>query len=183
MRSMLGPLPRVRRGSSAATSSTSAATRRTTANTLMSARIVTAPRPRSARTFRLLTAAFLAACATACGSVETRSPSTTATDGTGIGRLRPIVVETPGRGARVPRRFHVAGTASVFEATLVVELVRDGTVLVRRTVTASEGAPGRGTFDARFSAPAGPLTIRVYSPSAANGKPQHEVDVHVAVAG
>ena len=95
--------------------------------------------------------------------------------------LPPILVLTPAAGSTVAPTFHVAGTASVFEATLVVELVRDGTVLAKRSVMASEGAPGRGTFDATFHETAGPLVVRAYSPSAVDGSPQHEVDVAVTV--
>lgn len=93
----------------------------------------------------------------------------------------PILVETPAPGAVVPRTFRVAGTASVFEATLVVELVRDGTVLSRRPVTALEGAPGRGPFATTVHASPGTLTVRAFAPSAADGSPQHEVDVAITV--
>lgn len=93
----------------------------------------------------------------------------------------PILVETPAAGAEVPATFHVSGTASVFEATMVVQLVRNGKVIQKQTVTATEGAPGRGTFDATFTAPPGPLTIAAFAPSAADGSPQHEVDVDVTV--
>jgi hypothetical protein len=93
----------------------------------------------------------------------------------------PILVETPAPGARVPPRFGVAGTASVFEATLVVEAVRDAKVLDRQTVTASEGAPGRGAFATSLHATPGRATVRAYAPSAADGAPQHEVDVEVEI--
>jgi hypothetical protein len=93
----------------------------------------------------------------------------------------PILVDTPPPGARVPPRFQVAGSASVFEATLVVEAVRDGKVLDRQTVTASEGAPGRGTFETMVRASPGRATLRAYAPSAADGAPQHEVDLEVVV--
>jgi hypothetical protein len=59
--------------------------------------------------------------------------------------------------------------------------VRNGKVVERRGVSASEGAPGRGTFDAVFTATPGPLTIAALSPSAKDGTPQHEVDVAVTV--
>jgi hypothetical protein len=98
------------------------------------------------------------------------------------GYLAPIFVEMPASGAVVPGTFHVSGTASVFEATLVVQLVRDGTVLSKQTVTASEGAPGRGTFEATFTASPGELTVTAFAPSAADGTPQHEVDVAITVA-
>jgi Immunoglobulin-like domain of bacterial spore germination len=95
--------------------------------------------------------------------------------------LPPILIETPVPGADVGKSFHVSGSASVFEATLVVQLVRDGKVLTQQTVTASEGAPGRGTFDAAFTASAGALVVAAFAPSAADGTPQHEVDVPVTV--
>jgi hypothetical protein len=93
----------------------------------------------------------------------------------------PIFVESPAAGAEVGPTFHVTGTASVFEATLVVQLVRNGKVIGKHSVTASEGAPGRGTFDTTLTATPGPLTVSVFSPSAADGTPQHEVDVPVTV--
>ncbi|MGZ4334335.1 MAG: Gmad2 immunoglobulin-like domain-containing protein, partial [Gaiellaceae bacterium] len=93
----------------------------------------------------------------------------------------PIFVETPTPGMTVPETFHVSGTASVFEATVVVQTLRDGKVLGKQTVTASEGAPGRGTFDATVHATPGRLTIQAFAPSAVDGSPQHEVDVDVDV--
>jgi hypothetical protein len=93
----------------------------------------------------------------------------------------PIFVESPAAGAEVPGTFHVSGTASVFEATLVVQLVRNGKVILKQSVTASEGAPGRGTFDTTVHATPGPVTVAAFSPSAADGTPQHEVDVPVTV--
>lgn len=97
------------------------------------------------------------------------------------GYVPPILVESPAAGAQVPRRFRVSGTASVFEATVVVEAVQGGGVIARRSVTASQGAPARGTFDTTLRSPPGPLTVRVFAPSAVDGSPQHEVDVSVDV--
>jgi hypothetical protein len=95
--------------------------------------------------------------------------------------IPPIFVDSPAAGAQVGSTFHVSGTASVFEATLVVQLVRNGKVIAKRSVTASEGAPGRGTFETTFEATPGALTVAAFSPSAADGTPQHEVDVPVVV--
>jgi Immunoglobulin-like domain of bacterial spore germination len=95
----------------------------------------------------------------------------------------PILVVRPAPGAVVRPTFVVSGTASVFEATLVVEAVRNRRILTRRTVTASEGAPARGTFRTALTASRGPLLVRVFAPSAADGAPQHEVDVGVSVGG
>ena len=91
-----------------------------------------------------------------------------------------ILLERPAAGGVVPEAFTVSGTASVFEATLVVELRRNGAVLSKQTVTASEGAPARGTFSLIVHAPSpGAVTVVAYSPSAADGTPQHEQEVAV----
>lgn len=93
----------------------------------------------------------------------------------------PILIESPAAGAEVSSPFRVSGTASVFEATLVVQLVRDGKVVAKRTVTASEGAPGRGSFETTLRATPGEATLSAFAPSAADGSPQHQVDVAVTV--
>jgi hypothetical protein len=93
-----------------------------------------------------------------------------------------IFVESPASGSEVPAMITVSGTATVFEATLVVELVRDGNVLDKQTVTASEGAPARGTFSTTLHAPsAGAAVVTAFAPSAEDGTPQHQVDVPVTV--
>lgn len=95
-----------------------------------------------------------------------------------------ILIDTPADGAKVPAAFVVSGTATVFEATLVVELRRNSSVLQRRTVTASEGAPERGSFSIILHAPSpGPATVAAFAPSAADGSPQHLQTVPVTVAG
>jgi len=108
---------------------------------------------------------------TGCGG--TSKPPTTA--------LRPIVVERPAPDEHVPPAFRVSGTASVYEATLVVQTTRDGKTVERQTVTASDGAPSRGTFEVTMHATSGRLVVRVFSPSAVDGSPQHEVRVAVVV--
>jgi hypothetical protein len=121
------------------------------------------------KTFAVVLA--LGAVVSGCGGSKT--PTTT--------MLLPIVVERPSPDEHVSPTFHVSGTASVFEATLVVQTVRHGTPIERKTVTASEGAPGRGTFDVTMHATPGPLLVRAFSPSAKDGSPQHEVDIRVVV--
>jgi len=50
------------------------------------------------------------------------------------------------------------------------------------TATASEGAPGRGSFDTTLTAPGtGPATVVAYAPSAEDGSPQHEVRVPIVI--
>lgn len=97
--------------------------------------------------------------------------------------LPPILVESPAANATVRRgRIAVSGTASVFEATLVVELRQAGHVVAKRTATASNGAPERGTFSTALAAPdTGAATIAAYAPSAVDGSPQHEQDVPVTI--
>jgi hypothetical protein len=93
----------------------------------------------------------------------------------------PILVEKPANGGTVGTTFTAGGTASVFEATLVLEVRQGSKMLSRQTVTASEGAPGRGTFSAVVHAPAGAITLAAYSPSAADGSHQHEQDLALTV--
>ena len=119
-------------------------------------------------------AVILAAAALAAAGCGGSSKTTTTA-------LLPIVVERPVPDEHVQPTFHVSGTASVFEATLVVQTVRDGKTVERKTVTASDGAPGRGTFDVTMHATPGQLVVRAFSPSAKDGSPQHEVKVHVVV--
>lgn len=122
---------------------------------------------------------LLVLVAAGCGSGGTTPRTTVATT---THALRPIVIESPESGAVVPATFHVKGTASVFEATLVVELVVDRKVVIRKTVTASEGAPARGRFDTVLHAPnPGPARVVAFSPSAENGEPQHQVEAPVTV--
>lgn len=98
--------------------------------------------------------------------------------------LPQISIESPGVSAIVPKTFHVKGTAQVFEATFVLELKISNRVAVKQTVTASEGAPSRGTFDVTLTSPAsGPVELVAYEPSAENGRPLHTVRVPLTVAG
>lgn len=97
------------------------------------------------------------------------------------GLLPAIFVETPAVGDVITSPVRVTGSASVFEATFVVELVRrGGTVLGREVVTASEGAPGRGSFTARLTFEgAGDVVLRVYQESMEDGTPLDEVRIPV----
>ncbi len=95
-----------------------------------------------------------------------------------------ILVEQPALGETVSSPLQVQGTASVFEATLRVRLVGpDDETLWEDTVTAGEGAPGRGSFAVGipFSA-SGDGKVVVFSPSAADGSEQHTFEVPVTLA-
>ena len=98
------------------------------------------------------------------------------------GFVPPILVERPAAGAATGETIHVSGSASVFEATVVIELRRDGKLVQKKVVTAAEGAPGRGPFTGTLVAPeAGHYVVAAYSQSAADGSRQHEQDVPVTV--
>jgi hypothetical protein len=94
----------------------------------------------------------------------------------------PILIASPLPGDSVSSPIRVAGTASVFEATLVVELVQAGKVLEKKTVTASTGAPYRGTFSTTFETTAtGDASVVAFAPSAADGSEQHRVEVPIRI--
>ena len=94
----------------------------------------------------------------------------------------PILIAAPLPGDSVTSPVGVAGTASVYEATLVVELVQAGKVLAKKTVTASTGAPYRGTFSTTFdTAATGDASVVAFAPSAADGSEQHRVEVPIQI--
>jgi hypothetical protein len=99
-----------------------------------------------------------------------------------VAYVPPILVESPADGQRMPAAFTVSGTASVFEATLVVELRQGSSLIERRTVTATAGAPSRGAFSTMLHATApGSATVVAFAPSAADGSPQHVQRVPVTI--
>jgi hypothetical protein len=94
----------------------------------------------------------------------------------------PILVERPAAGTTTGKAIAVSGSASVYEATVVLELRQGGKVVQKKVVTAAEGAPGRGPFSGTLVAPAsGHYVVAAYSQSAMDGSRQHEQDVPVTV--
>jgi hypothetical protein len=86
--------------------------------------------------------------------------------------LAPIWVTAPARGQVLPASTPVAarGEATVFEANVRWQLLRDGQEVDSGFTTASEGAPGRGTWTVDLGRrPAGAYTVRVFEVSAADG--------------
>jgi hypothetical protein len=85
--------------------------------------------------------------------------------------LAPIWVTSPTRAQSLPAgRVTVAGEASVFEATVSWQLLRDGAVVDEGFTNASVGAPGRGTYEiglARLEP--GSYAVRVFELSAEDG--------------
>jgi hypothetical protein len=83
--------------------------------------------------------------------------------------LAAVWVLAPTQGATVDRVFTLSGTASVFEGTVSWQL-RRGTTVVASGVATTLGAPARGTWQVRVTAPApGAYTVVAYEQSAKDG--------------
>lgn len=85
--------------------------------------------------------------------------------------LAPVWLLDPVDGGAAGTRLTISGTASVFEATVSIEVRRGSGVLARTTATASVGAPGRGDWTATVSVPAGDYVIAAYEASEKDGAP------------
>lgn len=96
-----------------------------------------------------------------------------------------IVVESPAPGAEIRSGAKVTGTANVFEANVLYELVVDDTILDDGFTTATCGTGCRGdySFKLRFAVdePTDAILIVHDSDAAGVGKPPHEVRVPVTL--
>jgi hypothetical protein len=100
--------------------------------------------------------------------------------------LPAIFVESPAVGDVISDpRLTLRGSASVFEATFVAEVLdTTGEVVADKTVTARVGAPGRGGFVTRVSLPmlTGKGKLVVYEVSMADGSRMNEVRIPLRFA-
>lgn len=89
------------------------------------------------------------------------------------------------RGDRVTvgRGDSFGGEATVFEATVSWEWVRNGKVVDEGFSTAEQGAPGRGAWSATVDVPPGDYVLRAFSSSAEDGRPTFVDDKDVRVTG
>jgi hypothetical protein len=94
----------------------------------------------------------------------------------------PIFVETPKRDSTISSPVEVSGTATVFEATFALEVRAGGKLLETHTITASAGAPDRGTFTKTLDLAPGRYELVFYEPSAADGSHLHTTTVEITVA-
>ena len=111
------------------------------------------------------------------------------TGGTAVGRsdfeaeTPRILVETPLPFDTVTSPVRLAGTSDTFEANFTAELVAaDGTVLDKHFVTATSGSGTRGTYATTLTGPTGATgsaTVKVWEPSAENGRPLGTVEIPV----
>jgi hypothetical protein len=86
-----------------------------------------------------------------------------------LNTLAPVWLLDPVDGGTAAATMTVSGTASVFEATVSVEVRRGSAVLARTTATASVGAPGRGDWRATLSVPPGDYVVAAYEVSEKDG--------------
>jgi hypothetical protein len=112
-----------------------------------------------------------------CQEAEVPAPAATATQA-------PITVTDPKPGDWVYIPMTVKGTASVFEGTVTIAVESaDGSKTFCKTfATASEGAPGRGSFEVQIAFPPSykaptDARVQVYSESSEGGKVQNLVSV------
>jgi len=85
--------------------------------------------------------------------------------------LAAVWITDPRDGATVGRTVRLQGQATVFEATVSIE-VRQGDRVVQQTFsTASTGAPGRGIWSATLTLEPGAYEIRAFESSPADGTP------------
>lgn len=83
--------------------------------------------------------------------------------------LAPVWLLSPADGADSGRRVVLKGTASVFEASVGIEVRRGAEVAVRTVATASSGAPERGEWTATVTLPPGDYTVAAFEVSAKDG--------------
>jgi hypothetical protein len=96
-----------------------------------------------------------------------------------------IFVEIPAVGDHVGSPLVIQGTANTFEAQFVARVLdEDGQTLAEQSVMATSGSGTRGTFNEAvgFTTDASIVTLEVYEPSAADGRPIHVVRIPLSIA-
>jgi hypothetical protein len=123
-----------------------------------------------------------------CNKAEAPPATPVPTSPGGTATAEPAIsVDSPESGDTVSVPIKVKGTASVFEATLLVA-VRDaqGNTLCQVVATASEGAPGRGDYEVEiaFPPPAEAMegSIEAFTESPKDGSVEDLVSVPVTIA-
>ena len=87
--------------------------------------------------------------------------------------LAPVWLTTPVQGSTLPAgTVQLEGVATVFEGTVSWQVLSDGEVVEEGFTTASEGAPGRGTWSDTVTLEPGSYVVRALTYSAEDGSPQ-----------
>jgi spore germination protein GerM len=87
--------------------------------------------------------------------------------------LGPVWVLAPTEGQSTATPVQLSGTASVFEANVSIEIMRNGQVVKRTFATASTGAPERGSWKKKVILTPGTYEVRAFESSAENGEPMY----------
>ena len=133
----------------------------------------------------LLAAAAMVGCAGTSGGSPGTSPTAPTSPAATVAPSPTVpVTESPTPSARVTVPFTVSGTADVFEAQFVLDLLdASGRVVVHQQVTASSGSGTRGTYSTTVTtAYRGPATLDVYDISG-KGEKIDDVRIPVVIGG
>jgi hypothetical protein len=115
------------------------------------------------------------------GPTGSRLDRATRADFVDLTQAAPIFVSKPIDGSTVFNPVHVLGTASTFEATLALEVRKAGKLVHTESITATAGAPGRGTWETTLDLPPGSYELVFYEPSAEDGSHLHTTTVGIRV--
>ena len=105
----------------------------------------------------------------------------TASDYADLNADAPIFVRTPARNSAVPQNATFTGTAIAFEATIAVEIHQGAQPDRTEAITASTGAPNRGTWTYSVQLAPGLAHLVFYEPSAKDGSHLHSTEITVNV--
>jgi hypothetical protein len=96
-----------------------------------------------------------------------------------------VFIDDPAPFDAVAATFTTKGTSNVFEAVHQIQVLGpSGTVIWKDFVMASSGTGTRGTWSKTITLPAGttgPITLRMFEPSAEDGRPLGQVDIPLTV--
>jgi sporulation and spore germination protein/immunoglobulin-like protein involved in spore germination len=100
------------------------------------------------------------------GSVDVSKPQSR---GPGWQVLGPVWLLTPTQGQTVTGVLKLTGVATVFEATVSIDITKNGHLVKRTFTTATVGAPGRGDWHKSIVLTPGKYVVEAYEASAKDG--------------
>jgi spore germination protein GerM len=97
--------------------------------------------------------------------------------------LGPVWILNPPEAGTLAAGEQFGGVATVFEATVNWQWLRDGKVVAEGFSTATEGAPGRGEWSAAVDVPPGDYELKAFESSAKDGSETFVDTKRVTVTG